>query len=147
MDIKSRLPYPANELSNFYPHEFNFRGVKCASMEGLLQSLKFENTKEQIAVCLMVGGEAKDKGLDKEWRKSQTLWWQGEPIKRDNPIYQELLNEAFDCLFSQNISAKKALKSTNGEKLEHSIGVQDIKETVLTEDEFCSRLTLLYSKI
>ena len=43
MDISSGSGYPASNLSNFAPHEFIIDGVQCASMEGCLQSLKFQN--------------------------------------------------------------------------------------------------------
>lgn len=38
MDISSGAGYPASSLSNFAPHEFEIDGIKCASMEGFLQS-------------------------------------------------------------------------------------------------------------
>lgn len=43
MDISSGAGYPASSLSNFAPHEFEIDDIKCASMEGFLQSLKFQN--------------------------------------------------------------------------------------------------------
>lgn len=43
MDIKSGCGYPASALSNFAPHPFVLDGVYCASMEGFLQSLKFNS--------------------------------------------------------------------------------------------------------
>ena len=43
MDIGSGNGYPSSALSNFAPHEFELDGVKCASMEGFLQSLKFKS--------------------------------------------------------------------------------------------------------
>ena len=43
MEISSGAGYPASSLSNFAPHEFIIDGIKCASMEGFLQSLKFQN--------------------------------------------------------------------------------------------------------
>ena len=42
MDIGSKAIYPASALSNFSPHPFTFDGVECNSMEGLLQSFKFD---------------------------------------------------------------------------------------------------------
>lgn len=47
MDISSGAGYPASSLSNFAPHEFIIDDVKCASMEGFLQSLKFQNPDMQ----------------------------------------------------------------------------------------------------
>lgn len=140
MDIKSDIPGPASQLSNFAPHAFEFRGVPCGSMEGLLQSLKFPDPAEQRAVCLLVGKDAKEKGMTQDWRPSQTLWWQGMPMKRDSPIYQSFLDDAFNALFSQNRTARTALLATGEEDLTHSIGLADATQTVLTEQEFCERL-------
>ncbi len=62
MDIGSKNGFPAGNLSNFAPHPFIFDGVKCASMEGLLQSFKFEKEHIQVEVCKLVGKEAKFRG-------------------------------------------------------------------------------------
>ena len=139
MDIKSGKPYPSGALSNFAPRPFVFRGVECASMEGLLQALKFENPEMQRHVCTLVGIAAKRKGKPKKWQKTQTLWWQGEPIKRDSEEYQVLLDEAYEALF-KNEKAKAALLATGNAKLTHSIGWHKENETVLTRNEFCRRL-------
>lgn len=47
----------------------------------------------------MVGKQAKFKGKKKKWWRTQTLFWQGEEIKRDSDRYQELITKAYDCLF------------------------------------------------
>ena len=47
MDIGSGTGYPSANLSNFHPHAFTIDGITCASMEGFLQSLKFENPDMQ----------------------------------------------------------------------------------------------------
>lgn len=59
IDVFSSGAYPANVLSNFYPNAFVFDGVPCASMEGLLQSLKTKDPTLQRKVCGSVGKEAK----------------------------------------------------------------------------------------
>jgi predicted NAD-dependent protein-ADP-ribosyltransferase YbiA (DUF1768 family) len=141
MDIKAGNPYPAGALSNFAAHPFVFRGIAITSMEGLLQGLKFKNPDMQAHICTLVGRGAKRAGRDKAWWKTQTLWWQGTPIKRDSDEYQQLLDEAYECMFDQNEKARKALLATNEANLTHSIGKRKINETVLTEQEFCSRLT------
>ena len=141
MDIKFDSPYPSGVLSNFAPHSFEFRGTPCHSMEGLLQSFKFEIAEEQKAVCLLAGAAAKQKGLEKDWRKSRTLWWQGQPVRRDSAEYQQLLDDAFKALFSQNNDIRQALLATGNALLQHSIVLNDPAETILTEQEFCSRLT------
>ena len=140
MEISSGAGYPASSLSNFAPHEFIIDGVKCASMEGFLQSLKFQNPDMQKYVCSLVGKAAKYKGKNKKWQKTQILYWQGETIKRDSERYQKLLDDAYNAL-SKNKSFKKALLVTGCATLTHSMGKTKISETVLTKQEFVSRLT------
>lgn len=142
MDILSKNRYPSSALSNFAPHPFEIDGVKCNSMEGFLQSLKFESTDMQEYVCSLVGIAAKRKGASKNWRQKQTLYWRGKPYKRDSEEYRNLLNRAYNALYENN-GFRKALESTNGAVLTHSIGKNKIQDTVLTASEFCSRLTYL----
>lgn len=141
MDIGSGNGYPASALSNFAPHPFVFRGIPVASFEGLLQGLKYENPEMQKAVFQLVGKAAKFKGKNKNWYTTQTLYFQGEPIKRDSKEYQDLLDEAYTEMFTQNEGARNALLATGKAVLRHSIGKKDQSKTVLTQSEFCSRLT------
>jgi len=140
MEIRSGNSYPSGALSNFAPHPFVFRGIQCNSMEGLLQGLKYKDPDMQAHVCTLVGYKAKKTGSNKNWYEKQVLWWQGEPIKRESQEYQDLLDEAYDCLFRQNAKARKALLSTGTAVLKHSMGKRKKSETVLTQREFCSRL-------
>lgn len=142
MDIGSGNGYPSAALSNFAPHPFIIDGVECASMEGFLQSLKFESVDMQRYVCTLVGKAAKKKGHKKNWKQKQELYWNGKIYKRDSDEYQNLLNRAYNRLY-ENGGFHKALCSTNGATLEHSIGKSKCSETVLTKQEFCSRLTYL----
>jgi hypothetical protein len=115
-------------------------------MEGFLQSIKFKDVEMQKSVCLLVGKAAKFKGKKKKWWKTQTLHWQGQEFKRDSEEYQELLDRAFDAL-AQNTGFQKALLATGTAPLEHSIGKSKITETVLTRQEFCSRLTKIRARL
>lgn len=146
MDIGSGAGFPAATLSNFAPHPFVIDGVQCNSMEGFLQSLKFKDAEMQKAICLLVGKAAKFKGKKKKWWKTQTLYWQGKEFKRDSEEYQELLDRAFNAL-AQNTGFQKALLATGTATLEHSIGKSKITETVLTRQEFCSRLTRIRKEL
>jgi len=139
MDIGSKCGYPASSLSNFSPHPFVIDGITCNSMEGFLQSLKYESLDMQEYVCSLVGFAAKKKGSKKNWKTSQTLYWRGVPYKRDSKEYQELLDRAYFEL-SKNEGFQKALLATNDSSITHSIGKNKINDTVLTEREFCSRL-------
>lgn len=140
MDIGSGTGWPSAALSNFTPHPFVIDGVECASMEGFLQSLKFKEPDMQVEVCKLVGKAAKFKGKKKKWWKTQTLHWQDQEFKRDSQEYQDLLDRAFDAL-AQNTGFQKALLATGKATLTHSIGKSKETETVLTKQEFCSRLT------
>jgi predicted NAD-dependent protein-ADP-ribosyltransferase YbiA (DUF1768 family) len=146
MDIGSGKDYPANALSNFAPHPFIIDGIACNSMEGFLQSLKFKNPEMQKQVCTLVGSAAKFKGKPKEWWKTQTLWWQGKEIDRHGQEYQDLLDRAYNELF-RNEGFRKALSATNNSSLTHSIGKSDSHRTILTVQEFCSRLYKLRDQI
>mgnify|MGYP003291310734 CR=1 FL=1 len=146
MDIGSGTGFPSATLSNFSPHPFVFDGVECNSMEGLLQSFKFSNPDIQKEVCKLVGKQAKFKGKKKKWWKDQTLYWQGQVFTRNSKEYQILLDRAFDAL-STNNTFKKALLATGNATLTHSVGKNKQEETVLTKQEFCSRLMRLRDKL
>ncbi|NPV13102.1 MAG: hypothetical protein HPY57_15150 [Ignavibacteria bacterium] len=149
MDISSKGKYPSNALSNFSPHPFVLDGVEISSMEGFLQSLKFKSPEMQVEVCKLVGLAAKMKGKNKKWFKTQTLYWRGVEIKRDSDEYQELLDRAYNAMYEQSDSFRKALAASVGCTLTHSMGKNKKNETVLTTQEFCSRLSILrdYGKI
>lgn len=145
MDVGSKNGYPAGALSNFSPHPFIIDGVQCNSMEGFLQGLKFESKEMQEYVCSLVGYAAKKKGRNKNWQEKQTLYWRGKPIKRDSDEYQDLLNRAYNAMY-ENTKFKAALEASKGATLTHSMGKNKKSETVLTTQEFCSRLTYLRDK-
>lgn len=147
MEIRSGNPYPAGALSNFAPHPFTFRGCECNSMEGFLQGLKFKDANMQLEIFKKVGIGAKRAGKNKNWQRTQTLWFQGNPIKRDSKEYQDIIDEAFEAMFTQNTKARKALLATGDATLKHSMGSRKISETVLTRREFCSRLTKIRAKL
>lgn len=142
MDIGSGTAYPASALSNFSPHQFEIDGIKCASMEGFLQSLKYSNPEMQKHVCSLVGKAAKFKGKKKNWYRDQTLYWKGQKINRHSEAYQALLDRAFEQL-AKNEKFKKALLASGNSTLKHSMGRKDASKTVLTTNEFCSRLTII----
>ncbi len=150
MDIGSGKGYPSSALSNFAPHPFTVTWwgatLECNSMEGFLQSLKFKNPAMQKHVATLVGYTAKKKGRDKDWRKSQMLWWDGNAIGRQSTFYQLLLDEAYDAL-ARNTKFRDALLATGDAVLTHSIGKTSPSETVLTRNEFCSRLMKLRERM
>lgn len=148
MDIDSRAEYPASILSNFAPHPFTFDSVWCASMEGLLQSLKYDDLVIQVEICKLAGIAAKRQGIkrDKDWKQEQKLWWRGVAYDRSSDEYQQLLDRAFEAL-SQNPDFQRALLATGSSVLTHSIGKSDKSDTCLTEQEFCVRLETIRAKL
>lgn len=145
MDIGSNSKYPAGALSNFTANTFIFEGVECKSMEGLLQSFKFEDINAQKITCGMIGFSAKKKGRNRNkiWKSRQKLYWKGITYDRKSQEYQELLDRAFINLYLQSEKFRKALSASGNAVFTHSIGNSNAKETVLTESEFCSRLQKL----
>jgi hypothetical protein len=115
-------------------------------MEGLLQSFKFKNPETQIEMCGLIGVKAKQKGKKEAWYEEQTLYWQGEPVKRDSPEYQDMLDEAYEAL-AKNGEFRRALLFTNDDILTHSIGKDNPCETILTQSESCGRLMKMREKI
>ena len=140
LDIGSTVDGPAGTLSNFSAHAFVFRGKRVASMEGLLQSLKCREPGRQTQIWQLTGSRARNAGSDFRWRDRQTLYWRGEPLDRHGVTYQCLLDEAYGAMFDQNEVAREALLATGDMMLDHSMGKSDPHETVLTVEEFCSRI-------
>lgn len=149
IDISSKSEGPAGELSNFVARPFVLDGVKCASMEGFLQGLKFENESEQEFICSRVGFDAEKRGRARTvaWKRGQTLWWRGIPFDRHGTEYPRLLRRAFEAMAAQNPGFTKALAATGREELRHTLGRDDPRETILTEAEFCAILTGLRSRL
>lgn len=143
IDIYSKGEYPSGALSNFYPHAFTFDGVECASMEGLLQSLKTRDAERQSRICKMHGKDAKlvfyKKPQDLLWRLSGKLFWRGRAMCRYGDEYQHFLDRAYLEL-SKNEGFCDALRASCGSTLSHSIGKTNTKKTILTEYEFISRI-------
>lgn len=112
-------------------------------MEGLLQGLKCPSAEMQAHVFTLVGIKAKRGGAKRNWKRDQTLYWQGEPLDRHGDAYQTLLDEAYRAMFAQNGKARAALLATGDAVLTHSLGERKAQDTVLTRNEFCRRLTAI----
>lgn len=146
VDIWSSSKYPGCALSNLAPNGFVFEGIKCGSMEGFLQSLKYRDRDEQRRICALAGIEAK-RMTTPQWQTDQTVWWNGESIDRRSAVFSELVSRAYSSLYHQNDCFREALISTKGKKLFHSRGEQNPYKTILTESEFVHILTQLRDNI
>ncbi|MBE6257238.1 MAG: hypothetical protein E7103_04685 [Prevotella sp.] len=142
IDIWSKSKYPAYILSNLYDSIFIFDDVECHSMEGLLQSLKYQDEGKQHQICRLRGMDAK-RMSSSDWQRDQIVWWKGKALKRQSDDYMKLITEAYAALYQQNQSFRKALLATKGKRLLHSRGKKNPHETILTEKEFCAILTEL----
>lgn len=142
LDIGSKNSYPAGDLSNFSSFKFELDDVECASMEGFLQSLKFDKPHIQVEVCKLTGFKAKQRGKERNnnWKLKMGLWWQGEFYPRKDSEYQRLLDRAYIALAKGSEKWRQALLDTGDLILTHHIGKSNEMETVLTQNEFCSRL-------
>ena len=132
-------------LSNLYPYEFKFKGKKVASIEGVLQSLKYKDKKIQNKILRYHGIDAyHTRGANTVdfWGKSGTLFWQGKAIDRHSQDYQIFLDQLYISA-TKNPLYKKALLSTESKYLLHHIGNDDPTQTVLTRFEFEQRLNTL----
>ena len=145
LDVGSKSNYPAGDLSNFTSFKFVIDDVECASMEGFLQALKFDKPHIQVEVCKLTGIKAKQRGKERNnnWKLKQGLWWKGEFFPRREHEYQRLLDRAYIELAKQNENYCQALLDTKDLILTHHIGRSNESETVLTQNEFCSRLMKL----
>ncbi len=121
MDIGSKSGYPSSSLSNFAGHRFTIDGVECYSMEGFLQSLKFDKPHIQVEVCKLIGIAAKRRGSErnKQWKLKQCLWWKGIALDRHGDEYQDLLDRAFTEMCAQSESFRNALLASGQATLTH----------------------------
>ena len=149
MDIHSQHGYPSGALSNFPARSFVFDGVPCGSMEGLLQSLKFEDRAAQASCCALAGLQAKRAGSTRSdaWKAEQKLWWKGTAFGRESARRSDIVASAYAEMAKACPDFAQALMATGEATLTHSIGNPDPKDTVLTEKEFCDALTSLREEL
>lgn len=139
VNIHSKGKYPANALSNFYPHSFRLDGIPIKSMESFLQSLKFADLAQQVQVCHMDARDAKALGQQQPWQKDGRLYWQGVSFSRYGKEYKGLLDRAYDAL-GRNPRFIKALQDSGRRPLLHTVGRIFKHRTCLTAGEFCRQL-------
>lgn len=144
LDISSRGVGLERALSNFARRPFFIDGVMCASMEGFLQSLKFEDQTQQKIMCSLAGYEAFRRGQEgNAWKADQILYWRDDFYCRHSEDYVDLLARAYDALFDQNPDFRDCLRQTTGMRLRHSMGKSDARDSVLTESEYITQLERL----
>lgn len=130
-------------LSNLADKPFTFRGIKTATIEGVLQSLKVYDVQQQAEFWGMKGFRAKKAGRHINWQDDQILWWNETPIDRHGEEYQLLLDELYGQCYAQCQPFRQVLLDARDAELDHTIGNTDPERTILTVDEFLSRLRIL----
>lgn len=137
----------ARELSNLYPWPFVLDDVQCGSIEGFLQSLKFSDPDEQVAVATLHGPEAFLTGQHgNDWKETQVLWWRGKKFPRTYKKYQALLTRAYDACFDQNAGFIAALYETGALVLSHDMGKTNQTQSTLTQMEYLVQLYRLRAR-
>lgn len=160
MDIYSKNPYPSGTLSNFKRCDFEIDGIKCGSIEGVLQSLKviipskfedlglwYARMQLQQKVCQYANNKAKRMGNFLNLFKSEkTLNWRGKQMDRFSKEYQRFLKRVFEARYLADPEFRSALKDTKNFNYSHVIGKHDKTQTILTEGEFIGMLYHLRKK-
>jgi len=138
INIGMDCSWPASELSNFPPSPFELDGVKCASAEGPIQAIKFQDADKQRQICALVGKEAKFAGkkAGKRIRREGTVFWQGKEMGFRSKEHFEFIERVLRAKFTQCESAKRALLATGSETLEHELGHPESPHTSLPKEIF-----------
>jgi len=129
--------YVEKVLSNLQPCNFVFLDQQCASVEGVLQSLKFSNIDKQKSIIKLSGFPAKFAGKNVPY---SLLNWFGFRFDRHSQTYQDFINELLFCSISQCDIRKNAIINSKGFVLSHDIGCDDANKTILTKTEFITNL-------
>ncbi len=160
LDIYSKNPYPSGTLSNFRRCSFTIDGIECASIEGILQSLKVlippkqqnpklwqERMDLQKKICSYANNKAKRQGSFLNlFNPKHELNWRGISLNRNSKEYQKFLKRIFEARYMSDPEYRSALQDSKDFKLTHSIGKHDKSQTSLTEEEFIGMLNHLKTK-
>lgn len=141
LDVAHGEPWPANVLSNMWPHKFTFEGIDYSSMEAFLQSLKFKDQKDANRIAQLPNFEARKEGQKGNgWKKDQKLYWQGVEFDRQSDAFYGIVSSAYDHLYDQNQLFRLGLHLTKGMVLDHTMGTLEPHNTVLSRYEFINFL-------
>lgn len=143
IDIDYRVEGEFQILSNLADKRFIFDGEHIRNLEGVLQSIKLVNEAEQVEFWQQPGYWCKKAGRKIPWQGSRILWWKGVPMDRDGEDYQAFLDRLYGAVFAQNEKFREALIASGDQELIHTIGSTDPEFTILTQEEFLSRLRML----
>lgn len=141
LDIGHGESWPANILSNMWPHSFTMGELSYSSMEAFLQSLKFANEDEANRISRLPNFEARREGQKGNgWKKTQLLYWGGIEFNRQSDTYTNIVSCAYDHLFDQNWLFRLGIYLTRNVDLDHTMGTNEPSNTVLSRSEFINFL-------
>ncbi|MBE7074775.1 MAG: hypothetical protein E7376_02205 [Clostridiales bacterium] len=135
----------ARMLSNLYPMRFKFKGKWVASIEGVLQGVKYKDKKTQnlvLGYCGLDAYHTRAANFNNFWGNCGILYWQGKPMQRQSLEYELFLDELYVSAL-KNPLYQNALLASGNKYLLHHMGNENINETVLTRFEFELRLNSL----
>ncbi len=135
-------PFP-KVISNLFPYEFVFRGVKVKSIESIFQSLRFKDKKLQKMIFKLYGMDSNvvKVATDYNWKETYMLYFQGKEFNRDSKEFDDFIDEMYISAL-QNPLYRGVLKNIN-KQIIHSIGQESKKETLFTRYEFEFELNCL----
>ena len=160
LDIYSKNPYPSGTMSNFKRCSYELDGIECASIEGVLQSLKVlippkaqdpqlwaDRMELQRKVCGYANNKAKRMGnFLNLFNQHLKMNWQGNIMDRMSKEYQNFLKRVFEARYLADKDFRNAIQDTKDFVLTHKIGKHNKAETCLTEEEFIGMLSHLRTK-
>lgn len=146
INIHSQLGGNAAILSNLYPKPFLMDGEFFGSIEGFLQGLRVKDISRQKEIFAKSGIDAKKVGRAFPI-KNDTLYYRGKQFNRYSDYYQVLLKEAYLHCYYQCDIFKQAIKDTKDCEFIHSIGKDDMSQTILTNSEFINNLYSLRDEL
>ena len=150
-DISDQRGFPFGMLDPSAPVRFEIDGVECASLDGFMESLKFERIVDQKNVTKRVGADAKNQSKNKDFwphnvKADRELYWQGESFKRNSKTFDRLLARVFRQMI-RNPIYHEALMSTEDADFTHSKGKANKKDTVLTKKELTDNLKAVRAEL
>lgn len=140
MDIGNGRGPALSPLSTTALHTFAIDGVKCLSLESLIQSLKFEKASLQASVCSDKPKVAKERGKKViDWAAGHKVHWKGVPMDRTSEQHKGFVEHVVREMARQCPEFCQALSST-GDLVLTSPGKSRESETPVTEAEYCRAL-------
>lgn len=140
MDIGTGKGPTLSQLSTTALHSFVVDGVRCSSLESLIQALKVEKASLAASFCCDKPKSAKERAKKHfNWSAGGKVYWLGQAIDRSSAQHRALIERVIAEMARQCPAFRQALVDT-GSTVLSSPGRSRESETPVTEDEYCSAL-------